>query len=167
MHRGAPAEPAAAHADALGACDALVADSSCPVLASRAFAVAAPRGAARVLELAAGEEVAAGLLAQASHVVLLAPDADPRAALDAAGAADPMRIALGAGFSLAWAGHGAAGALPSPVGAPAAARPAPGVFAGAFALALARGDAWPEALRAAALAAAREAASPSTAFATP
>jgi sugar/nucleoside kinase (ribokinase family) len=167
MHRGAPAEPAAAHADALGACDALVADSSCPVLASRAFAVAAPRGAARVLELAAGEEVAAGLLAQASHVVLLAPDADPRAALDAAGAADPMRIALGAGFSLAWAGHGAAGALPSPVGAPAAARPAPGVFAGAFALALARGDAWPEALRAAVLAAAREAASPSTAFATP
>jgi sugar/nucleoside kinase (ribokinase family) len=167
MHRGAPAEPAAAHADALGACDALVADSSCPVLAARAFAVAAPRGAARVLELAAGEKVAAGLLAQASHVVLLAPAADPRAALDAAGAGDAMRIVLGAGFALAWSGPGGTGALPAPGAVPAAARPAPGVFSAVLALSLARGVALAWALRDAATAAAREAASPSTAFATP
>lgn len=168
MLRGALPEPPAAHGDALGACDALFADRSWPALAARAFAAAAARsGAARVLELVAGEGVAADLVAQASHVVLLAPDADPRAALGAAGAGGAMRIALGAGFELAWAGHAGAGALPPPDAAPAAARPAPGVFSGALALALARGIPCVEALREAVHAAAREAALPSTAFATP
>ncbi|MFM8679974.1 MAG: PfkB family carbohydrate kinase [Alphaproteobacteria bacterium] len=166
-HRGALAGPPVAHADALGACDALVADGSWPVLAARAFARAAPRGVPRVLELAAGEEAAPGLVAQASHIVLLAPGADARAALAAAAeAGGAMRLALGAGFALAWAGHGEAGALPPQDAAPAAARPAPGVFPGALALALARGMPCVEALRAAAQAAAREAAAPSTAFAT-
>lgn len=164
-HRGALAEPPLAHADALGACDALLADRSWPALAARAFALAAPRGAPRVLELAAGEEAAPGLVAQASHVVHLAPGADPRAALGADGAVGVTRIALGAGFALAWSGPGGAGVLPPPDAAPAAARPAPGAFSGALALALAQGVPLPDALRGAALAAAREAASPSTAFA--
>jgi sugar/nucleoside kinase (ribokinase family) len=166
MHRGARTEPPAAHAEALGTCDALLADRSWPVLAARAFAFAAPRGVPRVLELAAGEEGAPGLVALASHVVLLAPDADPRAALGAAGAGDAMRIVLGAGFALAWSGPGGTGALPAPGAVPAAARPAPGVFSAVLALSLARGVALAGALRDAATAAAREAGSPSTAFAT-
>jgi len=164
-HRGALAEPPAAHADALGACDALLADRSWPMLAARAFAAAAPRGVPRVLELAAGEEAAPGLVALASHVVRLAPDADPRAALAAAGAAGVTRIALGAGFALAWAGPGGAGMLPAQDAAPAAARPAPGAFCAVLALSLACGVALPGALHAAARSAAREAAVPSTAFA--
>lgn len=166
-HRGALAEPPEAHAEALAACDALLADRSWPVLAARAFAAAAPRGVPRVLELAAGEEAAPGLVARASHVVRLAPGADPRATLGAAGAGDAMRVALGAGFALAWAGPGEAGALPAQDAAPAAARPAPGVFSAALALSLARGVALAAAMREAASAAAREAASPTTAFAAP
>jgi len=165
-HRGALAEPPAAHADALGACDALLADRSWPMLAARAFAAAAPRGVPRVLELAAGEEAAPGLVALASHVVLLAPGADARVALAAAAeAGGAMRIALGAGFALAWAGPGGAGMLPAQDAAPAAARPAPGAFCAVLALSLACGVALPGALHAAARSAAREAAVPSTAFA--
>lgn len=156
-HRGAIREPEDRCAAGLGACDALVADPSCPVLAARVFADAAARGVPRVLELPAPGMDAGGLAALSTHAVVLAPGADPRAALAMAGAQAGARIVLGTGFSIAWAHGEAHGALPPHAAAPAAARPSPGVFAGALALALALGAPLPAALSRAARAAALEA----------